>query len=407
MSESEQSPSSAAQIGATPPEKKSLKRLGILTRLLALLTPYKARFAIATVALFISSAAGLVYPQALRLVVDTGITPSALGRIDEIAFALVGVFIVQAALTWLRHYLMSWLGERVVADLRAQVFRRLLALPQSWFHERRSGEITGRLAADVAVVENIVGSQLSVSLRDVVSLFGGIVLLFYSNWSLTLIMLGVVPPIVIGVLLFGRRIRKMSKAVQDRFADTSAHVQESVAAISTVQSFVREAKEGDRYADGVERYFDESVHLASWRGAFMGALTLAGSLGISIIIYFGARQIIAGTLSAGELASFALYTITIAASLASLASLWSSLQSAAGATERLFQILDEEPGIRDPQAPKALPAGASIDFTGVDFAYPSRADEKVLHAVDLSIKEGELVAVVGRSGAGKSTLTAL
>ena len=387
--------------------KPGVKRLGILTRLLALMAPYSARFVIATVALFIGSAAGLLYPQALRLVVDTGITTGSLERIDMIALALVGVFLVQGLLTWLRHYLMSWLGERVVADLRSKVFQRLLALPLSWFQERRTGEITGRLAADVAVVEGIVGTQLSMSLRDVVSLFGGVALLFVSNWQLTLIMLAVVPPIVIGVLLFGRRIRKMSKTVQDRFADTSAHVQESIGAIATVQSFVREDAEGDKYRSGVERYFDESIHLASWRGAFMGVITFVGSLGISIILYFGARQILDGTLTPGALASFILYTLMIAASLGSLAGLWGSLQSAAGATERLFQILDEVPGIKDPEHPKALPAGASIRFENVEFAYPSRADDRVLHDVDFTIKEGELVALVGRSGAGKSTLTAL
>jgi ABC transporter fused permease/ATP-binding protein len=388
-------------------KQRGVKRLGILTRLIVLMRPYTGRFVVATLALFAGSGIGLLYPQAIRLAVDQGLAAGSASKLDEIALGLVGLFLFQALLTWLRHYLMSWLGERVVADLRRSVFQRLLALPLSWFQERRTGEITGRLASDVAIVEGIVGSQLSMSLRDVVSLFGGIGLLFVSNWHLTVVMLSVVPPIVIGVLLFGRKIRKMSKAVQDRFADTSAHVQEVIGAIGTVQSFVREKREGERYGDGVEKYFGDSITLASWRGLFMATLTFAGSVGIAIVVWSGGHQIVEGTLTAGSLVSFLLYTLMVATSLGSLAGLWGSLQSAAGATERLFQIVDEVPGIQDPASPKELPAGASIAFEHVDFAYPSRKEEPVLHDVDFTIKEGELVAIVGRSGAGKSTLTAL
>ncbi len=386
---------------------RSAKRLGILTRLLVLLRPYRARFAVATVALLVASGIGLLYPQAIRMAVDEGVSAKSAGRLDQITAALVGVFLAQALFTWLRHYLMSWLGERVVADLRRQVFERLLALPLAWFQERRTGEITGRLAADVAVVESIVGTQLSMSLRDVVSLFGGIGLMFFSNWRLTLVMLMVVPPIVIGVLLFSKRIRTMSRGVQDSFAETSAHVQEVIGAIATVQSFTRETRETATYASGVERYFNDSIHLASWRGLFMATLTFAGSVGIAIVVWFGGHAVVDGTLTPGALVQFLLYTLTVAASLGSLAGLWNALQSAAGATERLFQIVDEVPGIADPASPAPLPAGGAITFDRVSFAYPSRANDTVLKDIDFAIREGELVAVVGRSGAGKSTLTAL
>jgi ABC transporter fused permease/ATP-binding protein len=386
--------------------ERSLKRLSVLSRLLGLMKPYRGRFALATAALLVGSGVGLLYPQALRIGVDA-MTVGSVAQLDQIALALLVVFAASALLTWLRHYLMSWLGERVVADLRKQVFERILRLPLSWFHERRSGEITGRLAADVAIVEGIVGSQLSISLRDMVTLVGGVILLFVSNVKLTLIMLSIVPPIILGVLLFGRKIRRMSKAVQDRFADTSAHVQEVIGAIQTVQSFVREPSEARRYETGVERYFKDVIHLASWRGGFMATLTFAGFFGIAAIVWVGGRAVLDGTLSAGSLAAFLLYTMMVATALGSLAGLWGSLQSAAGATERLFQILDEVPGIQDPPAPRSMPEGASIAFEDVSFCYPSRSDAVVLGHIDLSVREGELIALVGRSGAGKSTLTAL
>lgn len=393
--------------------KPSLKRLSVLSRLISLVTPHKGRFALATLSLFIGSALGLVYPQAARMAVDIGLDQQtgSKAQLDQIALGLVAIFLVHSLLTWLRHYLMSWLGERVVADLRKRVFDRLVALPLSWFHERRTGEITGRLAADVATVENIVGSQLSVSLRDMVSLVGGVTLLFVENWQLTLTMLATVPPIVLGVLLFGRRIRKMSKAVQDRFADTSAHVQEVVGAIATVQSFVREKRESERYETEIERYFVDKVRLASWRGLFFATLSFAGWFGIAITVWFGGRAVLDGSLTAGDLAAFLLYTFMVAASLGSLAGLWGSLQSAAGATERLFQILDEVPAIRDPESPVDLPARASapgeVRFENVTFAYPSRPSEDVVRAIDLSVNAGEVVALVGRSGSGKTTMTAL
>jgi ABC transporter fused permease/ATP-binding protein len=405
----------AEKTAEKPVEKPSLKRLSVLRRLIGLMAPHKGRFALATVSLFIGSAMGLLYPQAARMAVDIGLSEESAfeskARLDQIALALVAVFLLHSLLTWLRHYLMSWLGERVVADLRKRVFDRLVALPLSWFHERRTGEITGRLAADVATVENIVGSQLSVSLRDMVSLFGGVTLLFVENWRLTLIMLGIVPPIVLGVLLFGRRIRKMSKAVQDRFAETSAHVQEVIGAMATVQSFVREKRESERYGDEIEKYFKDKIELASWRGLFFATMSFAGWFGIAITVWFGGRAVLDGSLTAGDLAAFMLYTFMVAASLGSLAGLWGSLQSAAGATERLFAILDETPAIRDPEVPVDLPPRASapgeVRFDAVTFAYPSRASEDVVKNISLDVKAGEVVALVGRSGSGKTTLTAL
>ena len=388
--------------------RPEVKGLGRLWRLVALMRPHRGRFVIATVALFVGSGLSLVYPQAARWAVDLGLKDGSFARLDQIALLIIGVFVADSGLTWIRHYLMSWLGERAVADLRARVFERIVGLPSAWFHERRSGELVGRLSSDVTVIESVVGSDLSLALRNAVTLFGGLGLLLYENWRLTLYMLLVVPPLTLGAVTFGRRIRKMSRAVQDRLAEASAHVQESVGAIQTVQAFVREERESAAYRRGVESVFQQALSLARWRASFMSTATLGGYVAIAAIVWLGGRAVIAGTLSPGQLAAFMLYTAMVAASLGSLSGVWGTLQSAAGATERLFDIIDTVPEIRDPPAPLPLPAGGgAVRFERVSFRYASRPDMPVLREVDLALAPGEVVAVVGPSGAGKTTLAQL
>ena len=379
-----------------------------LWRVLGLVRPHWLRFLIATVALVFGSSLALVYPKALGFAVD-GLSHGDLTALNTVALVLMVVFVVHAAFGWLRHYLMSWLGERVVADMRQQVFARLLRLPLSWFHERRAGEIVGRLASDVSVVEGVVGSELSIALRHGFQLLGGVVLLFVENARLTGMMLVVVPPLMVGLVLFGRKIRKMSRAVQDRLAEASAHVEESVTGIQTVQAFVREEHEQAGYREGVEAAFAESLRLARWRASFMSLATLAITLAIAGIIWVGGRAVIAGELSGGELTTFMAYTAMVAASVGALAGLWSSLQRAVGATDRLFGIIDTTPEIQDPAAPRDLPAdgGGAIDFDEVSFRYAARPDHPVLEHVALRVAPGEVLALVGPSGAGKTTLTAL
>jgi ABC-type multidrug transport system fused ATPase/permease subunit len=216
---------------------------------------------IALITLMLASGLSLVYPAAAKYAVDAGLSKQSADDLDRVVLLLCAVFVVHAVLVWVRHYSMSWLGERVVADLRALVFDRILRLPLAWFHERRTGELVGRLASDVTVVEGVVGSELSLTLRNAVQLIGGLVLLFVTSVELTLYMLAVIPPIVVGTIIFGRAIRRMSKRVQDGLATVSGHVQEALGAIQTVQAFVRERHEAERYRAGVEDAFGRSLAL--------------------------------------------------------------------------------------------------------------------------------------------------
>jgi len=384
------------------------RKVAVLRRLLPLIRPHRARFLVALVALCAASGITLVYPWAASKAVDVGMAAHTTTDLDLIVVLLIGVFVVNAALVWLRHYSVSWLGERVVADLRGMVFDRVLTLPLGWFHERRSGELVGRLASDVTVIEGVVGSELSMALRNSIQMIGAMVLLFVIDVKLTLLMLAIVPPITLTAIYFGRRIRKMTRAVRDELAQVSGQVQESVGAIATVQSFVREAYEAGRYRSGVERAFDRTLELVRWRSWFLSTSMTAGYVAVAAMIWLGGRALIRGELTSGALTSFFLYTFLVAEALADLAGLWGALQRAAGATDRLFAVIDTVPEIRDPDPGIALPPGkGALKLEGVSFAYPSRRGQPVLTDVTLEVAPGEVIALVGPSGAGKSTILSL
>jgi ABC transporter fused permease/ATP-binding protein len=384
------------------------RRLAVLWRLTALMRPYRARFAFAVVMLLAASAITLVYPMVGRYAVDDAMSKKTTHNLDLVAGLVIGMAVVNAGFVWLRHYSLSWLGERVVTDLRALVFDQLLMLPLAWFHERRTGELVGRLASDVTVIEGVVGTELSLALRNGVQIIGALVMLFVIDVRLTLAMLAIVPPIVLTTIWFGKRIRRMQRGVRDELANVSGHVQEAIGAISTVQGFVREPHEARRYRTGIEGAFQKTLHMVRWRASFFATAMSAGYIGVAAVVWLGGRALIAGELTPGAFLSFFLYTFIVVGALADLASVWEGLQRAAGATDRLFAVIDTIPDVRDPDDAKPLPAGrGAIRFEKVSFAYPARRGAPVLNEVDLDIRPGEVIALVGPSGAGKSTVLSL
>ena len=395
-------------VDGTKDEPPRERRLGVLRRLLPLIRPHRARLIFAVACLFAASATMLIYPWAARYAVDVGMGSTTSEDLDLIIIGLVVVFGLNAVFVWLRHYSLSWLGERVVVDLRALVFDRILTLPLSWFHERRSGELVGRLASDVTIVSGVVSSDLSVALRNGAQVIGALIMLLVIDVPLTLLVLAVVPVTVIVTIYFGRKIRRITRGIQDELAVASGQVQESLGAIATVQAFVREGHEARRYRDGVEGAFGKTIEMVRLRSWFFSLTMTAGYIGIALVVWLGGRRVIDGDLSAGDLTSFFLYTFIVAGAFADLAGLWGSLQRAAGATDRLFSVIDTVPDIRSPEHPVALPAGkGALALEHVSFSYPSRKGQPVLTDVDLAIRPGEVVALVGPSGAGKTTILSL
>jgi ABC transporter fused permease/ATP-binding protein len=387
-------------------KKQKLNRASLL-RLLSLARPERGTLAVGIVALFVGSSVNLLFPQALRFIIDEALGAKDERLIRNAALTMLAIAAVQAGAAALRFVLFSVVGERVVTRLRRDVYERLMAQEVGFFDERRTGELTNRLASDTTVIQSTVSANISMALRNGVVVLGGTGMLLYTSPVLTSLMLLVVPPVAVGAVMYGRRIRKLSRDVQDALAAANEVAEESLSGIRTVRAFTAEAREVERYGEAVSRSFDLARSRAKAGGLFMAVAAFCAAGAAVAVLWYGSHLVLQDKLTVGALSTFLIYSLQIAFSLGALADIWADLNRASGASERVFELVDRVPAIPSSGGQTPPSVQGEIRFEGVHFAYPSRKDVQVLTGIDLDIQPGEMVALVGPSGAGKSTIASL
>ncbi|PIE14667.1 MAG: ABC transporter [Rhodobacterales bacterium] len=388
--------------------REKSKKIGALSGLFPFLRPYKLMVAFSGFALVLTAVVSLVLPLAVRRVID-GFSENDTGLLDDYFVAALVLATLLAVGTGLRYYLVSRLGERVVADIRKAVFERVITLSPAFFERIMTGEILSRITTDTTVIQTVIGSSISVALRNVLLLIGGMLLMLFTSAKLTGLVLLIVPVVVVPIVVLGRRLRSLSRTNQDWIANSSGAASESLGAVQTVQSFTREATIIDGFNEVTEHAFVAAHRRIGTRAWMTGIVIFLIFSGIVGVLWIGARDVQTGAMSAGVLVQFLIYAILVAGAVGSLSEIWSDLQRAAGATERLVELLETADSVTDPAVPAQLPAPVKgeLRFEDVAFAYPARPDHPALDHVSLTIKPGETVALVGPSGAGKTTIIQL
>ncbi|HUL80843.1 MAG TPA: ABC transporter transmembrane domain-containing protein, partial [Gammaproteobacteria bacterium] len=391
-----------AHVPEERPKGTSLKPLRALVPFLA---PHWRVLAAAMAALLVAAGAQLALPIALRFLIDQGLAVRDAATINTYFVAFLGAAVVFGTFAALRFYLVAWLGERVVADIRNSVYARVIRMDPSFFEVTRTGEVLSRLTADTTLVQSISGYGISITLRSAISLLGSLVLLVATSPRLTLMIVIAMPFIVGPLLILGRRLRRLSRDSQDRVADASALAAETINAVQTVQAFTLEELHTERFSSAVERSFSVAVRRGRIRAVLTALATTLVFGGITFVLWTGAHQVLAGTLTFGQLSQFLLYAGYMGVAAASLSEMWGEVQRAAGAMERLIELEQAVPTIQAPALPVELPRPhrGRIHFDAVTFRYPSRPETKALDDFTVTVEPGETVAFVGPSGAGKST----
>ena len=381
------------------------KKLSPLLGLLPFLKSYWLRWIWTFVALAIAAGTTLTLPVVFRYLIDSGFSSGQTEHLNRYFILLFGLSIILAVATALRFYFVSWLGERVTADIRSAIYSHILRMSPQFFEITKTGEVLSRLTTDTTLIQTVVGTSLSMGLRNLFMLLGGIAMLIVTSPKLAGYILIVLISVIAPILIFGRKVRKLSRDSQDRVADSSALAGEILNAMPTVQSYTQEERETVRFDLSVENAFKTALSRIRARSILTVVVIVLIFGAISFVLWLGAQAVLAGNMSGGQLSQFIIYAVVTAGAIGAITEVWGDLQRAAGATERLMELLHIESPVVETTKPLALPAtGDGIEFDHVNFSYPSRPDTRALKNFSLKIRHGEHVALVGPSGAGKTTL---